>query len=83
MAFFKHKRFIKCKPNEDNTGVQCVAYEPDKSGNKTVVATAEFNTLPDGEISTLAHDGDVDEIDNLTSHALKYLKKKKQTSGDF
>jgi len=83
MSLIKRKRYIKCKPTEDRTGVRCIAYEPDKSGEKKIVATAEFNRSPDGEVDTLSHDGDVEEIESLTRHALRYLKKGKQSAGDF
>jgi len=82
MSLFKKKRYVKCKPTEDGTGIRCISYEPTKEGDKKVVAVAEFNKAPDGSIDTLSHDGDVEEIENLTRHALKYIKRGK-ASGDF
>lgn len=83
MGIIKKRRYIKCKPSPDGSGVQCIAYQPERDGTKQVVATAEFNASPDGEISTLSHDGDVDEIENLTKHAIKYAKGSKRPGGDF
>lgn len=79
----KRKSYVKCKPNPDRSGVQCIAYRPDKNGTKHIIATAEFNTTNEGDISTVAHDGDPDEIENLTKHALKYSKVGKSPAGEF
>lgn len=81
MAFGKKKTYVQCKPKEKGV-LACIAYNPDKDGNKQVIANAEFLKSPDGDLQTLSHDGDPEEIEMLTRHALKYLKNK-GNRGDF
>ncbi len=81
MSKEKEKYNKSCKPNDEGTGVQCIAYIPDKQGGKQVVANAEFIQSPDGSLSTNSHDGRPDAIDELEEHARKHIKKK--SSGEF
>ena len=82
MSILGKKKYVECKQKEDKTGVRCRKYVPDKDGNKRTTATADFDIAPDGSINTLTHDGDPEDIGDLTAHALRYAKVKKVT-GDF
>ena len=76
---FSGKAKVSCHPTDKGT-LQCASYIEDKENNKRLLAKAEFNSSPNGEISTLTHEGDPDEIENLTLHAHKYAKK---NQGEF
>ena len=69
------QRYRKCTKNEDGT-IDCVAYKPTKSGEKTITATIKAQETPDCKMAIVSEDGDPKDLTELQEYLSKKVRLK-------